>query len=639
MCGIAGVIGTSDVGVMQRMLTVIAHRGPDGQGIESFHAPERGTPAVLGHCRLAVIDLSKRGHQPMSNEDGTIWVSYNGEIYNFLAIRKELEEAGHVFESDTDTEVLVHAYEQWGSEMIECLNGMYAFGIWDANKKELLLARDRLGIKPLYYCRVGREFAFASEIKALLELPGIQREVCMEALAGYLELGYVPGPLTMFEGIKKLDPGHLLSLKGGEVAVHRYWSIPYGRWLEGDLVTHVRQFHDLLEDAVSLRTISDVPLGTFLSGGIDSSVITALVAQCSGVRKQLESYCVGYADETSRHNEQHYANITASSLGITCHTALCTPSYAYDVMPRLIWHLDEPVAEDLLPPYALLCQQARKSLTVVLSGEGADEFLFGYRYYVLENLRSRIDRMPTMFRSALRSAVRKVSSRDRLKARALLCALSPTSLDSFFEWRAFHDHRERLELYGPKIRSRMSELDTAHRLFDTLDSTGDSGAGSAPVMDARYRMVDYILSRTDKLSMSVALEVRTPFLDHRLIEFMVAVPPRHKFSKGHGKYLLREATVDLLPPPIRRRRKKPFAAPTLAWMGPLWDKYLQSSTLVADGLIDIRALQMAAKRVSDGGGSIEKSWAVLTLEMWYRMFIRQENEILSAAKNFRVATK
>ncbi len=628
MCGIAGIIGSSDVDVVGRMLSKIAHRGPDDQGLERFGELPNGRAAVLGHRRLSIIDVSTRGHQPMSNEDRTVWVVCNGEIYNFRALRTALQDAGHVFQSKTDSEVLIHGYEEWGVGLLDRLIGMFAFALLDTKSGELLLARDRLGIKPVYYTKHNGGFAFASEMKALLEVPGMAREIDPQALDAYLMLGYVPGPRTLFRGITKLQPGCLMRIGERMEGPKKYWSLPDANPRNESFEEQTEQFSELLDCVIGEHLVSDVPLGSFLSGGLDSSMITALMMRHRSGGPQLQTFCLGYGDRRHRHDERDAAAEIAGHLHTRHSEIVCEDSAAIDMLPALVWHVDEPIAEGLLAPFALLCRRARQDVTVILSGEGADELLFGYRYYGLEEWRRRCSVLPGPLRSAVGGALHRMVSRDGARSRALGCCLEDTPLASFVEWSTIFPAVCRTELYGDALRHCTTTLNPAELFGGATGRANGDSIHIAPMLDARYRMVDYILSKNDKLSMAVGLEIRVPFLDHRVIEFLAGVPVSHKIHGSRNKRLLRSAASTLLPAAVAERRKKPFAAPLGEWLPVLVSRYMRPSLLAEDGVLNDQALDTLVRRALRDGSQHAKLWVLLILEIWYRIYIRQDSATL-----------
>jgi len=627
MCGFAGIIGSDDKRLMTRMLSRLQHRGPDDSGIERFSPLGDLGPAVLGFQRLSIIDLSSAGRQPMANEDESVWVVFNGEIYNFLEIRVELETLGHVFRSRTDTEVVVHAYEQWGAACVERFNGMFAFAVLDRTRGRVLLVRDRLGIKPLYYTLTNGRFLFASEAKALLESPDVARRMDLQALDEYLTLGYVPGERTMFEKIFRLEPGHLLFYDGRTANAEPYWSIPahsVSAENESDLGL---QFHDLLVDAVRLQLISDVPLGAFLSGGLDSSAIVAIMARELGIER-LKTFCVGYENRESRHDERAHAASLASWLGTSHHGVVCTKHDAVETLPELVWHLDEPIAEDVMPAYLQLCRAAREEVTVVLTGEGSDEFGYGYRYYALDRIRRRARFVPSAIRGVVRAALNRFSPSGELKGRAINYCLCESEVDAFLSWWTLFRQDQKRKLYGDAVSSRMVSSGLCGQMESLVQHRTERGVDLVAWLEARQRLVDYVLLRSDRLSMAVGLESRVPFLDHRVVEFMSRVSPAAKMDGWTGKMLLRRAVADLLPAENAGRRKKPFGAPVGEWLASAVPAYLTDSKLVADGVLAQSGIQGVINcRFTDSRRYNEQAWALVMLEVWYRVFIRQDLEV------------
>jgi asparagine synthase (glutamine-hydrolysing) len=624
MCGFAGIIGSDDEQLMARMLSRLQHRGPDDSGIERFSPLEGLGPVMLGFQRLSIIDVSSAGHQPMANEDGSVWVVFNGEVYNFAETRVELESLGHVFRSRTDTEVVVHAYEQWGAACVERFNGMFAFAVLDRTRGSVLLVRDRLGIKPLYYTHSNGRFLFASEAKALLESPDVARRMDLQALDEYLTLGYVPGRRTMFEKILRLEPGHLLSYDGRTLKVEQYWSIPahtVSSENESDLVL---QFHDLLVDAVRLQLISDVPLGAFLSGGLDSSAVVAIMARELGIER-LKTFCVGYENRESRHDERSHAETLSRWLGTSHQSVVCTEHDAVEGLPALVWHLDEPIAEEIMPAYLRLCRAAREEVTVVLTGDGSDEFGYGYRYYALERFRRRAWFAPSVIRGAVRAVVNRFWPAGDLKGRAINYCLCESEVDAFLTWWTLFRQDQKQNLYGDAVSSRMEDAGLRDQMEVLGKHRTERGVDLVAWLEARQRLVDFGLQRSDRLSMAVGLEARVPFLDHRVVEFMSRVPPAAKMHGWTGKMLLRRAVADLLPPENARRRKKPFGAPVGEWLAAAVPVYLSDSRLVADGVLAQPGIQEVIDcRFTDPRRYDEQAWALVMLEVWYRVFIRQD---------------
>ena len=622
MCGFAGIIGSADEKLMSAMLAKLQHRGPDDSWMERFDRVKELSAAVLGFQRLSIIDLSSAGRQPMTNEDETVWVVFNGEIYNFMEVRTELEALGHVFRSRTDTEIIIHGYEQWGADCVKRFNGMFAFAVLDLRHGRLLLTRDRVGIKPLYYTQCKGQLLFASEAKALLESPLVPRRMDLKALDQYLTLGYVPGQRTMFEGISRLEPGHSLSFDGKKLKIEQYWSVPSHTDSGKNEADLAEEFHDLLTDAVRLQLISDVPLGAFLSGGLDSSAVVAIMARELGIER-LKTFCVGYENRESRHDERSQAQALSEWLGTSHRNTVCTWQDAVEGLPALVWYLDEPIAEDVMPAYLRLCRTAREDVTVVLTGEGSDEFGYGYRYYALERYRRRLHFAPSALRGGLRSVVDRFSPAGELKGRAAKYCLCNDEVDAFLSWWTLFGENQKTNLFGNAVASKMTGTGLREQMDSLTAHRTERGVDLVAWLEARQRMVDYVLLRSDRLSMACGLEARVPFLDHRVVEFMSKVPASAKIHGWTGKMLLRQAVEKILPPANTERRKKPFGAPVGEWLEAAVPTYLKDSKLVADGVLTQAGVQEVIDcRGTDPRRFDEQAWALVMLEVWYRTFIR-----------------
>lgn len=535
--------GPVDPGLLARMRDTMVHRGPDDEGL--FTAGAVG----LGFRRLSIIDLAG-GHQPMANDDDTVWITYNGELYNFRALRAVLESKGYVFRSKSDTEVILRAYEEFGEACLEHLRGMFAFAIWDGRKEQLLLARDRLGIKPLYYALHDGTLLFASEIKAILEWPGTRRAVDPVALRQYLGCRYVPGPRTMFEGILKLQPGHLLVLRDGELKVRPYWDLP----LDGEATSEeeaARSLRDRLEECVGNHLMSDVPLGVFLSGGIDSTVVTGLMAGM--LADPVQSFSVGYGQEAAV-DERPFARIAAGRSRTAHHEAVLGAQSFWDFLPRLVWYLDEPVADPAAVPLYFLSKFARQFVTVALSGEGADETLAGYSIYRRMLWLERVRRLPGLSLLRLPFAGRKLrrylewaKTPLERRYRGVSAVFSQAEVDRLL---AQGSGGAKLDDFGAPYFDRTADLDPLKRML---------------YFDLKVWLPDELLVKADKMTMATSLELRVPFLDHTLVEWAWRLPSSLQVRGGTGKYLLRRAMADLVPAEILNRPKEGFAIPVREW--------------------------------------------------------------------------
>jgi asparagine synthase (glutamine-hydrolysing) len=636
MCGICGIFDAEARGVTQeplvrRMASMIAHRGPDEEG---YHV----TPhCVLGHRRLKIIDLSPRGRQPMTNEDGTIWVSFNGEIYNYLDLRNDLIRGGHQFRSVTDTEVLVHLYEEKGERFLKDLNGMFAFALWDARRGKLLLARDRFGKKPLYYFIDGSRLLFASEIKGILADPSVPRQIDPEALSAYLSLGYVPCPASIFKGIKKLPPASWITIEVDPAThglktdgPHRYWTLRYqpdSRLTETECVPRIQ---DLIRDAVRVRLFSDVPLGAFLSGGLDSSTVVAAMAEESAT--PVETFSAGFDEQSF--DELRFAEIVAKSFGTNHHVLHCSPNIL-EILPKLVYHFDEPFADSSAIPTYCISEAARERTTVILSGDGGDEIFAGYTRYDDGMLRWR--QQNTLPGTLARGIYRFLADFYPVKARGwgILNKRSLLALNSYITDLCIYQ--------PPQIRAllanqwRPSADGQAFRFARNLAKTvgGNEFLSGMQGMDQMLYLPDDILVKVDRASMAVGLETRAPLLDYRLAEFMSTVPDNLRYKNGIKKYLLKQAVRTKLPAEIIDRPKMGFAVPLKHWLRG------QSAELVRDVLLSKSARERGIfrprelKRLVDGhyGGRDLSSqlWAAVFFESWCQKWLDHPVTAVAAA--------
>jgi asparagine synthase (glutamine-hydrolysing) len=628
MCGIAGFVNEHglDQGARARAIAMrdeLTHRGPDDAGLHcDLHA-------ALAHRRLSIVDLST-GQQPLSNEDQTIWIVFNGEIYNHRDLRRELEARGHRYRTRSDTESIVHAYEEWGGDAVHHLRGMFAFAIWDGSRRRLVLARDRLGIKPLYWTRIGDSLLFGSEIKALLASGMVEARPNIEAIPELLGTRYVSGEETMFQGVRKLLPGHTLVWERGQIDVRQYWDVPVGPdpagIAEQDIVP---RFRALLEESVRLRLMSDVPLGMFLSGGIDSSAIAAIMARL--VDRRLQTFSVGFRDHGF--NELEHAREVARTIGADSHEILVDDHDFFSALPRLLWHEDEPIAHPSSIPLHFVSALARRHATVVLTGEGSDELLAGYGKYprVTWNWRAGTiyERMvPPIVRAGIRRALPSVlpGRIGRYAARSFLAMdRTPESMcfDNFAAIR-LADQQSLLatalgrgvtpgQAYGPSL-AHFWRPDAQSTLLDRL-----------LYADMKTYLVE-LLMKQDQMSMAASIESRVPFLDHELVEFAARLPDRWKLHRGATKRVLREAMKGVLPESILQRPKMGFPVPFASWTRGRWNSVMRDVLLDRRsrerGLIDPvavdRLLRDHARGRTEGGDRI---WSLLNLELWYRTFI------------------
>ena len=639
MCGIAGIVAREGLhaderGRLLRMQAALAHRGPDEEGT---HVDQW---AALGHRRLSIIDLAA-GQQPLCNEDGSIWTVYNGEIYNHQEVRAVLEAAGHRYRTRCDTETIVHAYEQWGDDCVKEFRGMFAFAIWDARRRRLFLARDRLGVKPVYWTLSAGRLIFASEIKAILASGLVRPQANEAALPELLGTRYLSGTESLFQGIHRLLPGHTLSFSGGTVQTHRYWDVPAAPEpaKTRDLTDRqaVRGFRALLEESVRLRLMADVPLGVFLSGGLDSSAIAALMAR--QIDRPLQTFSVAFADRAF--NELEHAREVASALGAEAHEVVVDAPRFFAALPRLIWHEDEPLAHPSSVPLYFVSELARRHVKVVLTGEGSDELLAGYGKYprALMNWRAAgpYRLVPAPIRQLIASRVASLPGHLGRLARRSFLSMPRTPDAMFFDNFAAIGLRQQRALLSRDFAA-MATTESAYGASRAYFESPHGGTLLDRLLyaDIKTYLVE-LLMKQDQMSMAASIESRVPFLDHRLVEFVAALPPRMKLRGLTTKWILREAVRDLLPTQIITRRKMGFPVPFGRWMRQGWDAVARDVLLDRRsrerGIIDPagveRLLSDHARGTTDGGDAV---WSLLNLELWYRTFVDGDGvQTLSAA--------
>jgi asparagine synthase (glutamine-hydrolysing) len=637
MCGIAGLVSRDGLAPDARaralaMRDTLVHRGPDEAGLTGDRH------AILAHRRLSIIDLTS-GQQPLSNEDGTVQVSFNGEIYNHADVRRELEPHGHVYRTKSDTETIVHAYEQWGDDCVHRFRGMFAFALWDASKRRLLLVRDRLGVKPLYWTKVGDTLLFASEIKALVA-SGLFEPVANEAaLPEVLSTRSIAGSETLFRGVHKLLPGHLLVFENGAMSIRQYWDVPAGR-PEGRHYANGRsanlqvrrrdvvgQFRALLEESVRLRLMSDVPLGMFLSGGIDSSAIAALMARM--IDRPLQTFSVAFQERAC--NELEYAREVAQAIGAQGHEVVVDARDFFGALPRLVWHEDEPIAHPSSVPLYFVSALARQHVTVVLTGEGSDELLAGYGKYPRNvwNWRAGTIYERMVPRAARRAIADGVVPRlpDRLGryARRSFLAMDRAPQSMFFDNFASIRLADQRRLLAARFGDA---LDPAHVYASSMthfDTPNGTLLDRLLYADMKTYLVE-LLMKQDQMSMAASIESRVPFLDHKLVEFAASLPDEWKLSGWTTKRVLREAMRDVLPKAVLNRPKMGFPVPFASWVRGPWNQVARDVLLdrrtrergVLEPAAVERLLRDHASRRTDGGDRI---WALMNLELWYRTFI------------------
>ena len=644
MCGICGIFHRDPAaGVsrddLRRMIAAQRHRGPDDAGTflrgdlppyaESPPPPQHNVG--LGMARLSIIDVLG-GHQPMANEDGTVWVVFNGEIYNFRELRSELAGRGHVFRSRADTEAIVHLYEEMGERVVERLRGMFAFALWDERRGQLLLARDRLGQKPLVYHDDGSRLAFASELQGLLEAPGVPRALCPQALDDYLTYQYVPAPLTIFEGVRKLPPAHFLVASAEGTRIERYWDLPAETAKDAEPVRSADDLRSRLAEAVRMRLVADVPLGAFLSGGIDSSIVVGLMARER--REPVRTFSIGFGER--KYDELNYARMAAEQFKTQHREFVVTPD-AIGLLPKLVRHYGEPFADSSAIPTYYLAERTREHVTVALSGDGGDEAFGGYQRYVAMRLGSVYDALPEGARSAIERIagrlVRGVSTSEPKtlgrRVRRFVEGLSRPAAERYVEWIAYFKRVDRAGLYTDEFAARLGDHDPARYLaaeFEKVPSL-DAVAATSRVDAATYLPND-ILAKVDIASMANSLEVRSPFLDHEVMAFGLSLPTDVRMGPLGivTKRLLRQAFSDLLPAEIRTRGKMGFGVPIAAWLRKELRGYVQDVLLSPESLGRGYFREEAVRNLVDDhiherADNADRLWALLNLELWHREFL------------------
>jgi len=635
MCGIAGAVWNDERAAvsedqLQGMIQVLDHRGPDDSGTH-IQARGDGSGVALGHRRLSIIDL-QGGRQPLANEDRTVWTVFNGEIYNYRELQPELEQLGHRFQTASDTEVIVHAYEQWGTDCLSRLRGMFAFAVWDQRQNCLFLARDRVGQKPMFYRPTDRGLAFASELKALLQLPDASREIDPVALDQFLTYQYVPYPRSILRGYFKLPPGHFGVYRNGQLQTSRYWKPPYDQQTDSDRsrsrTDWAKALRETLTEAVRLRMRSDVPLGAFLSGGVDSTIITGLMQQLSD--QPVHSFSIGFP--VDQFDERDYARQAARHLGTQHHESVVSPS-ALQILPRLIWHYDEPFADSSAIPTMALSEMTRQHVTVALSGDGGDELFAGYNRYRAVAVGHIFDRLPRVFQRLITadiwqripSSVRQQSYRRRLKR--LLAALDQPPELRYLRWVTIFDQQRRTALYTRDFATQLSGSDASEPLLAAYNEcTQRDFVTRTTQADVLTYLPGDILTKVDIASMAYSLECRSPLLDHHVVELAARMPIQTKLRRHRGKRILIEAFPDLLPESIQRRPKQGFGVPLDHWFRH------ELKDLIHDTLLDPRSL---TRNIFDPGAVRQlldehshrvwdhsaRLWALLCLEMWQRLFL------------------
>jgi asparagine synthase (glutamine-hydrolysing) len=611
------------------MCNVLEHRGPDDEGYYiGMDNNEKGAGIGLGIKRLSIIDL-ETGHQPIHSEDEKIWIVYNGEVYNFQELRAETERKGHHYYTETDTETIVHLYEEYGTDCVKHLRGMFAFALWDSRRQLLFLARDRLGQKPLVYTLHRGNLIFASEIKSILEYPDLKREVNINALHYYLTYQFVPSPLTMFEGIKKLPPASIMTCdREGNIEIERYWQLNYKNKLKLDEREYSRQILDLLEESTKLRLISDVPLGAFLSGGLDSSAVVGMMSQL--MDKPVKTFSVGFDEQSF--SELHYARFVADHFH-TEHFEFIVKPNAIEILPRLIWHYNEPFADPSAIPTYYIARETGKYVKVALNGDGGDENFAGYDRYKANKLSNYYTKIPKFIRevmikrliSNLPESAKRKDAIGRLKRFVQASSFSPERRN--VKWHSFFDDQEKQDLYSEELRNRLKNFDSFNYMTDVFDqSDGEEFLDKILYTDIMTYLPENLLVKMDIATMANSLEARSPFLDYKLIEFTAQIPSNLKLKGFTSKYILKKALRNLLPREILHRDKMGFGLPIGEWFRQELKSYVQAVLLdkrcIDRGYFKKDAIQqLLDEHISGRVDHGYRLWILLNLELWHQMFI------------------
>lgn len=618
MCGICGFTYRDET-LIKRMTDSLRHRGPDDDGVYV------GDNISLGHRRLSILDLSEAGHQPMSNEDKTLRVVHNGEIYNFKEIRKELEQKGYKFKSNSDTEVILHAYAEWGRECLERFRGMFAFALWDEGKKELFIARDRLGVKPLYYMEKGGRLFFASEIKAFKERGEMSCALDPAAVNLYFTFRFTPGPQTVLKDVKKLEPGHFMVWKEGKLGIEKYWDIELDEDVSvsgkyRSVESYAEEFLDIFRESVGLRLISDVPVGAYLSGGLDSSFIVGVMAGITD--KPVDTFSVGFPDGI---DESPYAGLVAEHFQ-TDHHPLDVRSDAASVMPEVMWHLDEPLSDAATIPTYLMSEATKKEVTVILSGEGADEQLGGYDKYQALYYPYLLRAINPRYFFRFFSGVVKGCPKTYRATEYLGNLDNPSSAYLRFNSVFLPEERKELFLAG-EIREEVFEGTEVKVVKKYLDGKGDF-LNRLLLLDLKTWLPDDLLLKNDKMTMAHAVEARTPFLDHKLVEFLMRVPGSLKLRWFKDKYLLRKAMSGIVPEVILRRKKQGFTVPIESWirdeLKDLVEELFSKKNVDSIGFINYQSVKGLLEKDLKNIYNLRQFWTVFSFLAWHRYFLKKQ---------------
>ena len=623
MCGILGTLSFSNTVDEQRLVSMrdtMPYRGPDSNGIWISSNSHCG----LAHLRLSILDPTPAGHQPRVEEHGRFVISYNGEVYNYIEIRAELQKKGYTFETGTDTEVILSAYIEWGEDCLNRFNGMFAIAIYDNETETLFLARDRLGIKPLYYYQDEHEFIFASETKAILKGLNALPELNIDLIDDYMSFGYIPGERTLHKGINRLMPGHYAIVKGHEMKISQWWDLTFYNDNDKGFDYYLNESKRLLESAIDLRLRSDVPLGIFLSGGIDSSAVVGLLAD--KVKEPLKTFSIAY-DFGKKFDETHYARMVAEKFGTDHHELKITPRQFADFIPEYIHLMDEPVTEAAAISLFFVSKLAKEKVTVALSGEGSDEIFAGYDLYqymnVLEKYRGVVTQKGTELFAGMAN---KVLGKSHKVSKYLNMATQP--IEKRYKGMSTYPDAQKEALYRPDFRIELEQAkaDSGHGAFAAklFDKTKDNDQLSKMLyFDTKTWLVDDLLIKADRMSMATSVELRVPFLDYRLVEFAASIPSKYKINKGQGKYPLKKMMEGILPNDIIYRKKMGFPTPLKLMFQNELREYASNLLLAKDTRVhkffkEERIAQLIEEHNDDKYDHHKTLWQLVVLEEWLR---------------------
>jgi asparagine synthase (glutamine-hydrolysing) len=628
MCGICGIYNFKNqqsvsLNLLKAMLDTMVHRGPDDDG---FYA---SGSVGLGHRRLSIIDLGG-GHQPMTNEDETVWVVFNGEIYNFEELQEDLVKKGHIFKTRSDTEAIIHLYEEVGEKCFQYLRGMFAIALWDGRAKKLLLARDRVGKKPLFYFYDGDSIAFASEIKAILEVPHIPREIDIEALSDYFSFLYVPVPKSIFKHIRKVRPGHYVVVSDNGIREVEYWDIRFARTLDLTEDQWCEKVLEVYREAVRIRLISDVPLGAFLSGGMDSSSVVALMSQAKG--KPVLTSSIGFDEQDF--NELDYAREIATLFNTNHHEKIVRPD-AVGIIEKLAWHYDEPFADSSAVPTYYVSKVARENVTVALSGDGGDENFAGYRRYYFDQRENRLRAfLPLRIRrpifGTLATIYPKADWAPRVfRGKATFESLACSPIEGYFHSVSAFRPSLKAKLLHPDVKQTLNgynSLEVLRYYYEKADT--HDPLSRIQYVDIKTYLTDDILTKVDRASMANSLEVRAPILDHKFMELIATIPSSMKLQGRMGKYIFKKALKDVLPEEILYRKKMGFAVPLARWFRHELKElaYHTIFTNDRDGLLDESTVQKIWREHQSGvRDRSTELWTLLMFRMWQQQFTKNKS--------------